>query len=116
MASKGWWLFPRLRVFEENVQPFIPCMHILFFFRGGGEISSRTITSLFKFKQGSVHSGSATSDDSGRVFPDELRVRSFPVRFLTMMPGQRHSQPTPTWLGQGCVRVKCNLTPALLAK
>ena len=43
------------------------------------EISSHTLISLFK--PGSVHSGSASSDDCGRVFPDELRVSSFPDRF-----------------------------------
>ena len=35
------------------------------------------------------------------------------ARFLTgshTMPGQRHSQPTPTWLGQGCCVFRCNLT------
>ena len=38
------------------------------------------------------------------VFAGELRLSSFPDRFLTM-PAQRHSQPTPTSLGQGCVRI-----------
>ena len=31
------------------------------------------------------------------------------------MPGQRHSQPIPTSLGQGRMRVRGNLPPALLA-
>ena len=30
---------------------------------------------------GSVHSGSASRDDCGRMFPDKLRVSSFPYRF-----------------------------------
>ena len=30
---------------------------------------------------GSVHSGSASRDDCGRLFPEELRVSSFPDRF-----------------------------------
>ena len=44
------------------------------------EISSRTLISLFR--PGSVHSGSASSDDCDRVFPDELRESSFRYRFL----------------------------------
>ena len=32
------------------------------------------------------------------------------------MLGQRHSQPTPTSLGQGCMDVAYNLPPALLAE
>ena len=33
------------------------------------------------------------------------------------MPGQLHSQPSPTSLGQGCMGVfRCNLPPALLAE
>ena len=43
------------------------------------EISSRTLISLFR--PASVHSGSASCDDCDRVFPDELRVSSFPDRF-----------------------------------
>ena len=43
------------------------------------EISSRTLISLFR--PGSVHSGSASSDDCDRVFPDELLVSSFPDMF-----------------------------------
>ena len=43
------------------------------------EISSRTLIPLFR--QGSVHSGSANRDDRDRLFPDELRVNSFPDKF-----------------------------------
>ena len=32
------------------------------------------------------------------------------------IPGQRYSQPTPTSPGQGCMRVQCNVPPALLAE
>ena len=38
------------------------------------------------------------------VFPDELLVSSFLIGSHTM-PGQRHSQPTLTSLGQGCMLV-----------
>ena len=43
----------------------------------------------------------------GRAFPDKLHVSSFPNKFPHSMPGQRHSQPTPTSLGEGymCVYV-----------
>ena len=34
-----------------------------------------------RFVLGSVHSGSASRDDCGRIFPDKLRVSSFPDRF-----------------------------------
>ena len=43
------------------------------------EISSRTLIPLFR--PGSVHSGSASWDDCDQMFPDELRVSSFPGRF-----------------------------------
>ena len=71
-----------------------------FFFKV--EISSHTLSPLFRPE--SVHSGSASWEDCGKVFPDELRVNLFPDRFHTT-PGQRYSQPTPTSLGQGCMRV-----------
>ena len=32
------------------------------------------------------------------------------------MSGQRHSQSTPSSLGQGCMSVRCNQPPALLAE
>ena len=71
-----WWLFPHLRRFREKVQPFIPCP-CFFFFKV--EISLRTLIPLFR--SGPAQSGSATWDDCDRVFPDELRVSSFPDRF-----------------------------------
>ena len=43
-------------------------------------ISSRTLIPLFR--PGSVHIGLASWNDCGWVFPDELRVSSFPDRFL----------------------------------
>ena len=43
------------------------------------EISARTLAPLFS--SGSVHSGPASYDDCGWVFPDELRVSLFPDRF-----------------------------------
>ena len=78
-----WWIFPQVRGFWENDNSFPACT---FFFKV--EIRSHTVIPLFR--PGSVHSGSASWDKCGRVFPDELRVSSFPDRF------QRHSQPTLT--------------------
>ena len=43
------------------------------------EISSRTLIPISM--AGSVHSGSASLDDCDRMFPDKLRVSSFPDRF-----------------------------------
>ena len=54
----------------------IHSLHALFF---KVEISSRTLIPLFR--PGSVNSGSASSDYCDRVFPEELRVSSFPDRF-----------------------------------
>ena len=80
---------------------FPVCAFFFFFFKV--EISSRTLIPLFR--PGSVHSGSASGDDCDRVFQDELCVSSFPDRFPHTLSGQRHSQPTPTSMGQGCMRV-----------
>ena len=44
------------------------------------EISSRTLIPLFL--PGLVHSGFASWDDCGQMFPDKLRVSWFPDRFL----------------------------------
>ena len=57
--------------------------------------------------------------ECGWVFPDKLHVSSFPDTVIGShtMPGQPHSQPTPTSLGQGSTCVcRCNLPPALLAE
>ena len=78
-----WWSFPQVRGFWENDNSFPACAC---FFKV--EIRSHTVIPLFR--PGSVHSGSASWDKCGRVFPDELRVSSFSDRF------QRHSQPTLT--------------------
>ena len=51
-----------------------------FFFFFEVEISSLTLIPLYR--PGSVHSGSASSDDCGRVFPDKLRVSSVPDTLL----------------------------------
>ena len=68
-----------MRGMWENVRPFVSRLRFFFFSTFTVEISSRTLIPLVK--PGSVHSGSASWDDCARVFPDELRVSSFPDRF-----------------------------------
>ena len=65
------WLFPRVRGFwvECSTIHSPPALFFFFFFKV--EISSHTLIPVFR--PGSVH--------SGWVFPDELRVSSFPDRF-----------------------------------
>ena len=67
------------------------------------EISSRTLIPLFR--PGSVHSGSASLGDCGRMFSDELRVGSFPDRFPHYACTAAWSAHSATSLGQGCMRV-----------
>ena len=95
-----WWLFPRVRGFWENVRRFIPRQRSFF----QVEISSHKLLPLFR--PGSVHSGSASWDDCDRVFPDELRVSSFPERFphsAWTAASSAHSDlvasKVPIWLG-----------------
>ena len=83
------------RVFDSS---FSACT---FFFKV--EISSRRLIPLSR--PGSVQNGSASLDDCDRVFPDELRVSARFVIVSHTVPGQRHSQPTPTSMGQRCMRV-----------
>ena len=103
-----WWLFPRVRRFWENVREFIPCQH---FFKV--EISSHKLIALFR--PGSVHSGSASWDDCDQVFPDELRVSSFPDIPTLCLDS---SIVIPFWLQlvKGVCMVRCNLPPTLLAE
>ena len=55
------------------------------------------------FRPGSVHNDSASRDDCGQAFSDELRVSSFSLKGSHIMPGQ-HGRPTLTSLGQVCMR------------
>ena len=68
-----WWLFPRVRGFWNMFDNLFPAYAFFFFL---GEFSLHTL-----FRPISGQSGSASWDDCDRVFPDELRVRSFPDRF-----------------------------------
>ena len=58
----------------DNSFPTWACLLLLL-----GGVRSRTLIPLFRPR--SVHSGSASRDDCGLVFPDKLRVSSFPDRF-----------------------------------
>ena len=68
---------PRARVWGEcSTIHSPPALPPPFFSFVKVEISSRTLIPLFR--TGSIHSGSASWDECGRAFPDDLRVRSFP--------------------------------------
>ena len=85
---------------------------VLFFpFSFQAEISLHTLIPFFR--QESVHSGSAISDDCGLVFPDELRMSPFPDRFPTLCPD---SGPLRLRWVKGVGVFRCNLPPALLAE
>ena len=77
----GLWVggfFLACEDFGRMFDKFIPRLHFFFFFFEV-EISSQTLVPLLR--PGSVHSGSVSQDDCGRVFSDKLRVSSFPDRF-----------------------------------
>ena len=69
----GWWCV-RVRIWGECST--INSLPALFF-----KVEIRLHTLIPFLRPGSVHSGSASWDDCGRVFPDELRVSSFSDRF-----------------------------------
>ena len=67
-------------MFDNSFPAYAGFFGFLFFcfvFSSVEIISSRTLIPLFS--PGSVHSGSSSGDDRGRVFPDELLVSSFPL-------------------------------------
>ena len=72
-----WWLFPRLRWVGEKVGASDPRLHL--FVCCKVEISSRTL--IPHFIPGSVHSGSASWDDCGRMFAEKFCMSPFPDRF-----------------------------------
>ena len=73
------------------------CFLLLFF-----ELEVGSCTLIPHFMPGSVHSGSVSWDDCGRMFPDKLHVSCFRIGSPIML-GQRYSQPTPTSLDKGCM-------------
>ena len=76
LSCNGGFFPPRLRGVWENVRSFLPRLRYFFF---KVDIRSRALTPLFM--PGSVHSGSASCDDRGRMFSDKLRMSSFSDRF-----------------------------------
>ena len=92
--------FTRLRGFGVNVRQFIPCLRIFFFQM---EISSHTLIPLFMPQ--SVNSGTASWDNYDQVFPDEFCAWACFLIGSHTIPGQWHSQPTLTLLGQRCMHV-----------
>ena len=92
-----WWLFPRVWGFLENVQQFIPRLHFSFFLKW-----RLARTSLFL----SLSLDQSTVAQQAETTVTECSLMScLWAHFLIdshTLPGQRHSQPTPTLLGQGC--------------
>ena len=74
-----WWflLFLACEALQRMLTNFLAVLFLSFFFEV--EISLHTLIPLFM--PGSVHSGSESWDNCGQMFPDKLRVRSFPDRF-----------------------------------
>ena len=90
---------------------FPACTFFCFVFWNG--VSSCTLVPLFM--PGSVHSGSASWDDHGQMFPDKLRVNSFLDRFPHYFWIAAVS-PLQLCRVKGVYVFKCNLPPALLAE
>ena len=89
------------KVLEECSTIHFSSALLFFFFLV--EISLRTLIPLFT--PGSVHSGSASSDDCSRMFPDKFRVSSFPDRFPTLCLDSGIVSPARLLFCQGCMPV-----------
>ena len=105
-AIVGWWLSPRLRGFWENVRPFISrqrffiLIYLFIYFiywkwrlQDQSTVAQRAETTVAEYALTSC------------VFA-RFRMGSY------TMPGQRHSQSTPTSLGSkmcACLGVTCHL-------
>ena len=79
---------------------FILFIYLLIYFKV--EISSRISFALFDQRR------SAVAQRAEATMAECSPTSCVRTRFLIgsqTMPGQRHSQPTPTSLGQGCMRV-----------
>ena len=108
-------LFPRLRgLWGKGSTIYSPPALFFFFFFS---LTWRLACAHQFHSLGSVQSGSASWGYCGRVFPDELRMGSWRIAYGLVrlisshtVPGL-HSHPTPTSLGQGCMRI---MLPAAL--
>ena len=100
------------RIFHHSFSGYASSSFFFPFFKV--ENSSSTLIPLFM--TGSVHSGSANWDDCGRIFPDKLRVSSFP----DMFPHYAWTAGivSPLWLRcvKGVCEFACNLPTELLAE
>ena len=95
----GSFFYSLARIWGEDLTIHSP--PALFFFFNGDQLEHTDFTF---FRPESAHSGFASWDDCGRVFPKELCVSSFSLLVFHTMPGQYY-QSIPTSLGQGCMRV-----------
>ena len=121
-----WWLFPCLRGFGGRFDDSFPswvfvCLLLLFFlfdclfvclFVCLSRDQLASINSTF-LRPGSVHSGLASWDDCGRMFPDELRVSSFSLIGSNTVPGYHPLRLR--WVKSVYV-FRYSLPPALLAE
>ena len=78
------------------------------------KLSSRTLIPLFR--PGSIHSGSGSREDCGRVFSEELRVSSFPDRFPHYSRTAAYSAHSDFVGSRVYACFRCNLPPALLTE
>ena len=82
-----------------------------FFFWSGVQLARTPVPIL---RPGSIHSGSASLDDCGLVFPDEFRMNSFSWQVPTLCLDIIIVSPLRLrWVKGVCV-FRCNLPPALL--
>ena len=94
-----WWLFTACKYFGRMFDHSFPAC--AFFFESGDYLMHTTSILM----PGSLHSGSASWDNCGWVFPDKLRVSSFPDRFQhcawtaarSAHPFPISTQMTPSW-------------------
>ena len=103
-------LFSLVRIWGECST--IHSLSAFFFFFPEGDISSCTPIPLFRPR--SVHSGLASWDDCGRVFPDKLYVSWFLDMFTLHLDSGIVSPLQLCWVKDVCM-CGCNLPPALLA-
>ena len=107
----GGGFFLACKDFGKMFNNAFPACAIFFFLV---EISLCTLILLFTL--GLVHSGSVSWDDCDQVFPDELRVSSFPERVPTLCLDS--GIISPLWLCwvKGARMFRCNLPPAVLGE